>query len=398
MNGKKVLILCIAIAVTACLVSGMFVYYYMKSQVSGSDIRVGTGSYQDLQKYLELSDLEGLIRNYYYQTPDDTSMTAGALKGMVKSLGDPYSAYYTEDEYKDYKQGTDGVLVGISAVVGPYQNSGELKVEKVYSGGPAETAGLLEGDVILAIDGATLRDLDYDGAVNLLQGPSGSTVELTVQSGNDTKVVSVARADVKTQYVSYTSLDDDIGFITINEFKGECVKEFQDALKFLKDEDLKGVVIDIRGNLGGNMKDAITIADEIVPEGLITYTLDKNSSKQDYKADSKYNSIPLSVLVDGNTTSAAEMFAGAVQDSGRGRIIGTQTYGKGVAQTVYDMPYSGGGVKLTTAEYYTPKGAKINGVGITPDEVVELPNTGEPLTVETDSQLQAGIAAVKAQL
>ncbi|MEG0585957.1 MAG: S41 family peptidase [Christensenellaceae bacterium] len=398
MDKKKVIILCAAIALMASFVTGMLVYFSVVSKEKGNEIRVGAGSYEDIKKYMEISDLEKIINDTYYQNVEEKALIDGAMKGMVGSLNDPYSAYYTEEEYKEYNDTNSGTFVGIGAAAGPYNGSGQLKIETVYAGSPAETAGLHENDIITAVDGVAIAKMDYEGAVNLIQGPSGSTVVLAVLSDGQMKEVSIVRAEVQTQFVFYTMLDEQIANIVITEFHGKCVDEFKAALQFVKDEGAKGIVIDLRGNLGGNMKDAIDMLDEIMPPSLLVYTIDKNDKRDEWKADDQYTDIPITVLVDGNSASSSEIFAAAVQDNARGKIVGTQTYGKGVVQSIVDMPYSGGGVKLTNAVYYTPSGKMINDTGITPDEVVELPADLTKLTQETDTQLQKGIEVVRSEI
>ncbi|MEG1158195.1 MAG: S41 family peptidase, partial [Christensenellaceae bacterium] len=342
MDKKKVIILCAAIALMASFVTGMLVYFSVVSKEKGNEIRVGAGSYEDIKKYMEISDLEKIINDTYYQNVEEKALIDGAMKGMVGSLNDPYSAYYTEEEYKEYNDTNSGTFVGIGAAAGPYNGSGQLKIETVYAGSPAETAGLHENDIITAVDGVAIAKMDYEGAVNLIQGPSGSTVVLAVLSDGQMKEVSIVRAEVQTQFVFYKMLDEQIANIVITEFHGKCVDEFKAALQFVKDEGAKGIVIDLRGNLGGNMKDAIDMLDEIMPPSLLVYTIDKNNKRDEWKADDQYTDIPITVLVDGNSASSSEIFAAAVQDNARGKIVGTQTYGKGVVQSIVDMPYSGG--------------------------------------------------------
>ncbi len=394
MDKKKVFVLCVAIAVTASFVTGLFVYFYQKSQIEGSEL-----NYQEIKKYMEISDLEKIIDENYYQDADEGQMVNGTLKGMVEALNDPYSVYYTADEYKEFNKQNDAELVGIGITAGPYQGSGRLKVERVYSASPAETAGIKENDVITAIGGTGIEKLDYESSLNLLRGPSGSSLKIMVQTGAEApREVEVVRANVNAQRVTYTMLDDKTAWIIISEFNGNCVEEFKKAIEYVKTEGATGMVIDVRGNMDGSIKNAIDMLDEIVPEGVVAYTVDKAENKDEFKVSGEYFDLPLVVLVDANSASAAEVFAGAVQDRGRGQVVGSQTYGKGVVQSVFDMPYySGGGVKLTSAVYYTPEGKLINGTGITPDIPVEAPADLANLTAETDTQLQQAIIALEGE-
>lgn len=392
MDKKRLFVLCTVIAVTASFVTGLFVYFYQMSRIKGNDILLGKGNYQDIQKYMEISDLEKIINENFYKDVDQNQLVSGTLKGMVEALGDPYSVYYSEDEYKEHTQKSSADLAGIGITAGPYQGTGRLKVERVYSAGPAEGAGIVENDVILTVDGRDIAGLDYESALNTLRGPSGTTVKLKVQTGVEApREIEVARANVDMQYVTYTMLSDTIAEIVISEFNGKCVDEFKQAIQFLKDEEAKGVIIDVRGNMDGSVVNAVSMLDEILPEGLATYTVDRQQKRDEMTVNAEFFDLPLVIMADGNTASAAEVFAGAVQARGRGVVVGTQTYGKGVVQEILDMPYSGGGVKLTNALYYTPNDKAIND-GITPD--IPVNNPAGRLTFETDAQLQQALTTL----
>lgn len=400
MDRKKIIILCVAIAISACLVTGLFVYYYMSSKERGNEIRLGTGNYDDIAKYMEISDLEKLLKDYSYKEVEDASLISGSLKGMANSLGDPYTIYYTEDEFSNVTANSEGLYVGIGITAEPVsRDSGYLRVRRIYNGGPAQEAEIKQGDVIMAVDGVNIADIDYEGALDLINGPSGSEVTLTVASGGEPKEVKMIRADVEVPSVSYNSLDERVGIIEIRDFGSGSVDQFRAALKALiEEEGAEAVVIDLRGNINGTVKAAIDVLDQIMPQGVLAYSKGNTDERTEYLADGEYNDIPLAVIVNSSSASGAEVFAGAVQEAGRGKVIGVKTYGKAVLQTVQAMPYSGGGVKITTAEYYTPSGQPINIYGITPDEIVDMPEDGSGLSVETDPQVRAALNAVYAEL
>lgn len=400
MEKKKVAVLCAAVAATACFVMGLFMYYYMSSRQPGGELRVGDGSYSDIAKYMDISDLENIIRNNYYKDVEEQKLIDGALKGMVDSLDDPYSVYYTEEEYKDYTAKNEGKFVGVGIVVAPNEQTGELLVHSVYKGGPAYEAGMNSGEVITTVDGISVAGLDYESAANLVTGPSGSSVKLTTRTADgQQKEYNLVRTEVQTPYVFYNMLDDKVAYIVISQFHGASAQEFADAIKAItEEEEAKGLIIDLRGNMGGSIKDANDMLNLILPEGVTVYSINRDGDRKEWTSDSQYNDIPLVVLVNGNSASASEIFAGAIQDFKRGTIIGTQTYGKGVTQTIIDMPYSGGGVKITNAVYYTPNGRDLNGVGITPDIVVDMPEDSANLTQETDIQLQTALQAIREKI
>lgn len=405
MNIKKVIYLCCAVALATFVATGTFTYYYVTNKESGSEVRLSDEDYTAIKQFLDVGDLQKMISEYYYKDIDTQTLVNGALKGMVEALDDPYSSYYSEEEYKAYNEKNDGTFVGIGANVSVDEATGYLKVVNLYIGAPAETAGLKVSDLITKIDNVDVKNIWNDELEDLLKGPVGSSVALTVlSSGSDTpKVINVVRAELQNQYVFYTMLPNtSYAHVSITEFHGDVSKTFEDALKYVKDEGAKGVILDLRNNLGGSVKECVEIADMILPKGLICYTLDKEGKRDEYNADDQYNNIPIIVLVNGDTASASEILAGAIQDEGRGKLVGTQTYGKGVVQSILDMPYSGGGVKLSSALYYTPKGRNINGIGLTPDAVVDLPEAVKAgtalLSMDTDTQLKMAIDMLNQQL
>ncbi len=405
MNIKKVIYLCCAVALATFVATGTFTYYYVTNKTSGNEVRLSDEDYGSIKQFLDVGDLQKLINEYYFKDIDAQALVNGALKGMVQALNDPYSVYYSEAEYKAYNEKNDGTFVGIGATVSKDEETGYLKVVNIYTGAPAETAGLKVSDLITKIDNVDVKNMGIDELQDLLKGPVGSSVALTILPGGaDTpSVINVVRAQLQNQYVFYTMIGDtSFAHISITEFHGDVSKTFEDAMKFVKDEEAQGVILDLRNNLGGSVKECVEIADMILPNGLICYTLDKEGKRDEYNADDQYNNVPIIVLVNGDTASASEILAGAIQDEGRGKLVGTQTYGKGVVQSILDMPYSGGGVKLSSALYYTPKGRNINGIGLTPDAVVELPEDvkagSAALTIDTDTQLKMAIDMLNQQL
>lgn len=404
MKLKKVIYLCLAVAIATCVATATFTYYYVTEKKSGGEVRLSDEDYSSIKQFLDVGDLQKLISEYFFDNVDTQTLVNGALKGMVASLGDPYSAYYTEDEYKAYNEKNDGTFVGIGALISKDEETGYLKVVKVYSGAPAETAGLQEQDLITRIDHVDVKNIAAAELDDLLKGPVGSTITLTVLPGETGEEVTmeIVRAELQNQFVFYSMLDNNIAHVTITEFHGDVSKTFEAALQFVHDQGAKGMILDLRNNLGGSVKECVEIADLILPEGLVCYTLDKDGNRDEYNVDEKYDDFSMIVLVNGDTASASEILAGAIQDNGRGKLVGTQTYGKGVVQSILDMPYSGGGVKLTSAVYYTPKGRNINSIGLTPDAVVQLPEDvtagTAPLTRETDTQLSMALDMLSQQL
>ena len=394
MERKNIAFLCCVIAASACAVTWLFTSMFFNSNFKDTELRLSAENYETISELLDLSDLEDLIDEYYYQEVDENTLINGALKGMVDALDDPYSVYYTEEEYKEYNQASDGTFVGIGISLIKDEQTGYLSVVNVTDNSPAAEGGIIIGDIIKSIDGVDVSKMNTDDAVELVKGPVGSAVTLGLLRDGEDVSMELVRAEIQNQFVFYTMYDN-LCYIIIEEFHGDVSADFEKAIQFAYDENASGIILDVRGNLGGSVKECTEIADMLLPEGLIVYTEDKDGERTEYTSDADMCDLPLVMLVNEASASSSEILAGAIQDLDRGEIIGTQTYGKGVVQSVIDMPYSGGGVKLTSSVYYTPLGKSINGVGITPDYEVQLPEdvlSGDTaLSFDTDSQLQKAI-------
>ncbi len=356
----------------------------------------------DLSITDKISYISSIINEYYVEDVDVSKLEEGIYDGIVASLNDPYSVYYTPEEMKAVLETTGGTFGGIGVNIQHNLNTGEMTVLSPIAGTPAEKAGLMSGDIIKKVDGQDIAGMDSDMAISLIRGEAGTSVELTIYRPSEEREfnVSIERADIEVDSVASTILEDDIGYIYISGFKGNTVDQFNEHYEKLRAEGIKGLIIDVRDNPGGVLSVVEEIADKLIPEGLVVYTVDKNGNRNDYMSDAEAIDIPLVVLVNGNSASASEILAGAVQDSGTGVIVGTQTYGKGCVQNLYKIP-DGSGVKVTIQKYYTPSGVCIHGIGITPDYVVEnetidlnsITSTGEYI----DNQLTKAIEIIEEQ-
>ncbi len=339
---------------------------------SAKDSAVNRASVQKLRQ------LEQLISDDYYE-PETVTTEAkenGLYKGLLESLGDPYSEYYNEEEMKDLTTNLQGVFGGIGAWISTDKTTGYPKIAGVIDDTPAQKAGLRENDIIYKVDGEDCGDLSTDEVVSKVRGEVGTDVTLTIaRSGEaDYLEITITRDTINEQMVSSKVTDEDarIGYLSLAEFTEVATDQFKDALNDLYDQGIQALILDLRGNPGGEVDVVTSIANEIIPEGLVFYMEDRNGKKTEYTADGKDEmTIPLVVLVNGNSASASEILSGAIQDSGKGIILGEQTYGKGVVQTVYNLT-DGSAVKLTVAHYFTRSGNDINKVGITPDVKVDF--------------------------
>ena len=360
--------------------------------------RAGSTVLSDVAVTNKIAYLEKLIDQNYLDEVDEDSLKEGIYTGLLYGLGDPYSRYYTEEEYEEESRGTEGSYAGIGISITRNTEGGILVVE-CYEGGPADLAGLQKNDVITAVNGTDVTDLTPADVSQMIREKEDGTSVLTVyhQEENEPEDISVTVSNVELPTVSYEMLEDSIGYLRVTEFTMVTPQQFENAYKDLQEKGMEKLIVDLRDNPGGVLSSVCDVLRQILPEGLIVYTEDKYGEKQEMKCDGDTPiDIPLAVLVNENSASASEIFAGAVKDYGIGTIVGTTTYGKGIVQSLQKLS-DGSAVKLTTARYYTPKGNDIHKVGITPDVEekldVSLLNKTE-ISHEEDNQLQAAIEAV----
>lgn len=343
---------------------------------------------------IKLMTLEKLVDDYYLNDIDDISFTDGIYKGFINSLGDPYSTYYTAEEYQSLLEGSSGVYYGIGASVNQDVKTGIITIVKPFKDGPAYKAGLLPGDIITKVEGEEVTGMDLSEVVSHIKGPEGTSVKITVIRGGETLEFTITRRKVENPTVEYQMLDNKIGYIIISEFDDVTVSQFSKAVDDLEAKGMKSLIVDVRNNPGGLLDSVVNVLDRILPPGLLVYTQDKYNNKETEMArDYKKINVPMAVLINGYSASASEIFAGTLQDYKVATIIGTTSYGKGIVQKV--IPLSDGtAVKLTVSKYYTPKGRNIHGIGIKPDIEVELDKEWQNqlnIPVEKDNQLQEAI-------
>ena len=323
----------------------------------------------------KMETIEKVINNYYYEEDVERQMLEdGIYDGMVAALGDPYSTYYSEEELKDIMDQTEGIYYGIGAYVSLDMATGLGQISGVIAGTPAEAANLREGDLIYEVDGVSTAGMELTEIVGLIKGEEGTIVHLTlIRDGEDDYVeVDIERKKVESPTVNYEVYDNGMGYIQITEFDEITVDQFTEAMAVCKGSDVKGIILDLRSNPGGNLSAVVEIAREILPKGLIVYTEDREGKRTEYSCDgTKELKIPMVVLINGNSASASEILAGAIKDYKIGTLVGTTSYGKGIVQRIIGLD-DGSAVKLTVSSYFTPNGNNIHGIGIEPDIVCEF--------------------------
>ena len=357
------------------------------------------GVLSDSSHVQKIEYLEKLIDQEYLGEVDNDEMAEGVYAGLVYGLGDVYSRYYTADEYAQETASTDGAYAGIGVSIQKNKNGG-VQIAECYEGGPGAEAGLQTGDVITAINDTDVTDMELSDVVSMIRENKDKTVVLTVLRENEdsSREISVDVTDVELPSVSGEMIDESTGYIQITQFTGVTPQQYKDTFAELKDKGMERLVIDLRDNPGGLLTSVCDILREILPEGLIVYTEDKYGNREEETCDGKNKlDMPLAVLVNENSASASEIFAGAVQDHGVGTIVGTTTYGKGVVQELRQLS-DGSAVKLTVSNYYTPNGNSINKVGIKPDVEVKLASVllnKDEITHEEDNQLQKALNVIE---
>ena len=382
----------------AGVLTGVLVVALASGGVKFVQQRQYNGVLSDSSHVQKIEYLEKMIDQEYLGEVDNDEMAEGVYAGLVYGLGDVYSRYYTADEYAQETASTDGAYAGIGVSIQKNKNGG-VQIAECYEGGPGADAGLQTGDVITAINDTDVTDMELSDVVSLIRENKDKTIVLTVFRENEEKSreISVDVTDVELPSVFGEMLDKKTGYIQITQFTGVTPQQYKDMFTELKDKGMERLVIDLRDNPGGLLTSVCDILREILPEGLIVYTEDKYGNREEETCDGKHQlDMPLAVLVNENSASASEIFAGAVQDHGVGTIVGTTTYGKGVVQELRQLS-DGSAVKLTVSNYYTPNGNSINKVGIKPDVEVKLASellNKDEITHEEDNQLQKALDVI----
>lgn len=391
----KIIMLVVLVAIVTFVVTSIFVYNYLRSDEGAKYVIVQGTDTSNIDQ--TLSGIKKIIDSKYLGEVNEGDMIAGAIKGYVDGLNDPYTEYYTPEEMQEIETEVMGNFVGIGIYMTVNTEDNTIVIISPIKDTPAEKAGLLPGDIISKVD-----DISYTGeqmtlAASKIKGEEGTTVKLEIIRDGETLDFEIKRETIKINHVEGEMLENNIGYISFYTFDEGSAEEFKTKLLELKNQGMKNLIIDIRNNGGGIVDEALKIADYILEKGNTTLiTVDKNQNEEISYSDNDpiIKDIPIIVLTNEGTASASEILAGALKDNGKAQIVGTKTYGKGVIQQLMTL-LDGSGLKITTNEYFTPNRNKINEVGIEPDVVVE--NEGEETIQEKskDAQLQKAIELFK---
>ncbi|MFC2584074.1 MAG: S41 family peptidase [Lachnoanaerobaculum saburreum] len=392
-----------------CFIAGMivsFVLVYVGFVIAlnnggfTSGLAATNVSKLDYRKIEEKTSLlQSIIDKYFLFDEDMTKVEDGIYAGMMNGLDDPYTVYYTKEEYKALNEDTEGKYSGIGATVSQNPKSKIITIVNVFDNSPAKEGGLLAGDIIYKIDGEEVTGTDLDVLVKTkIRGVEGSSFTMTVIRGDDRKQIdlNLTRRSIEIQTVTSKMLNDGIGYVAVSQFDALTSAQFKSNIESLKSQGMKKLIVDLRGNPGGLLDQVVDMLDYILPEGLVLYTEDKNGNKEEYYAKNPDElKIPMAVLVNENSASASEVFTATFKDFKWGKVVGKTTFGKGIVQNVLPLG-DGTAVKITTQHYYPPSGYDLHKVGIKPDVDVDL-NDGAVIGSDSDNQLGKAVEILKSE-
>lgn len=351
----------------------------------------------------KINELSAYSKLYYYNEMDIEEVQDAMYAGMIEGLGDKYSVYYNEEDFTELQVSTTGQYYGIGAGLSQDMKTMIVTITKVYEGTPSEAAGLKKDDIIVSVDGIDGTSMEVSDLVQHIRGEKGTTVRIEVYRSSTEEYLTfdVERADITLPSVEHQMMEGNIGYIWIDAFENETAHQFEAAVADLEAQGMKGLILDLRYNPGGMVSSVVKIADDILPEGMVVYTEDKAGNREEYKSKGEtYMDLPIVVLINDESASAAEILAGAIKDHEYGTLIGTTTFGKGIVQTIFPLS-DGDALKLTTAKYFTPSGNYIHEVGIEPDIELEyeyLNPEGEEYEEQYDNQIVKAIEVLKEKI
>ena len=378
---KKNILLVISTVLVTLVVTGCTALYLMGGNLSKAG---------DMIRFIATVRF---VENHFDGEVDQTALINGSIDGMMKSLGDKYSIYLDEDKFRQLNNINNGTFGGIGVVMS-FAEPGHCKIMSVMENTPGQDAGLQAGDEVIAVEGTPVSELQPEEVVGKIRGVEGTQVVITIRrQGEEDKDYTLTRSVIAMTTAAGDMIPDtDIGYIRIASFSENTGREFKDALEKERSQNAKGLIIDLRANPGGLVTSCMEIANMVVPEGEVVSLIDKSGDKQVFTSSLTGASMPIVVLIDGNSASASEILAGALKDRGAATLVGMKSYGKGSVQTILPL-FRGDGIKLTVAKYYTPSGTSIDGIGIQPDVEIAMPEN----PVE-DVQLLKAIEVMKGKI
>ena len=340
---------------------------------NGDTVTIPRALYERYQQMDELLEIRDVVDTYYYQDTDERTMLDGAAQGLLYALDDPYTFYYTAEAYAELWEEDEGNYAGVGIQISGSYLTGDCTISRVFDNGPAREAGIHKGDILRKVDDLEVTVYTLNDAVDIMRGHPGEPVTLVVERNGEELTFTVNRAQVSVNWVESGMLTDDVGYIYLYEFSGDCAAQVDAAIADIVAQGARGLILDLRDNPGGWMDDAVSIADHFLDEGIVCYLEYKDGTREyEYSKDGKED-LELVILVNEFSASSSEILAGSLQDRAGATVVGVQSYGKGVVQYVLPIGDEGAGMQVTVAQYFTPNGNTVHGIGITPDVEIALP-------------------------
>ena len=374
-------------------------------QPDGDTVTISREEYEKYQKFAELFEIYDAANLSFYQDTDPEKMVEYATRGLMAGRGDPYSYYYNPQEFTEMWEDDDGNYVGIGVLISSNMETQVCTISRVFAGSPAEEVGVHRGDILYRVgEDLMVNASNLQEAVDIMRGVPGTSVDVTFLRNGEEITFTIMRREISINRIEAKMLDPEIGYIALYEFAGQCEKEFETALNDLVSQGAKGIIIDLRDNLGGWVDQARYIADLFMDEGELCYLVYRDGVERhhDYvTSDGKVNT-KIVILINENTASSSEILTGALKDCAGAKTVGVKSFGKGIIQGVYPVGTKGAGYQMTIAQYYTPKGSAVHKIGIEPDFEVPLPEGDNGMysfaDVEHDVQLKKAIEVMKDEL
>lgn len=401
-NSKWKLITSVVVIVIITNIVTLCVANYVSFNLPNGKVLVSRSTYENMIDFEKLYTIKDKLDKYYLNEIDTNKLLDGAAAGMVEAVGDPYTTYMNKEEFKDFYSQTEGNYVGLGIQVGVKND--KIVVVAVFENSPAESVGIISGDVIESVNDTKVEGKDLEKAVATMKGKEGEAVKLTLsREGKDSFEVTPVRAEIEMITVKKEMIDNEVGYIQVTMFDEHTSKNFENAIKELHSAGMKSLIIDLRENPGGLLDQTVNMCSQFIGKNKnIVYTEDKYGNRKDYNSVGGIaEGLPLTVLIDGGSASASEIFTGAVKDYELGTLVGTKTFGKGVVQTTFyrdrDGFSDGTALKVTISKYYTPNGQNIHGIGINPDIEVEYPEELKTQSYDraVDPQFQKALEVAK---
>ena len=384
---KKRILMLISLMLAACMLTGCGYMPMLMSDmlttnetsanpvVKGDSVTITREQYeryQKLEQFDVLLELMDMVEWGFYEEYEMQDLVDGAAYGMLSGLGDPYTFYYTPEEYAELWEEDEGEYAGVGIQISTSYLTGLCTISRVFDNGPAREAGIHKGDILYMVEDMYVNSSTINDAVDIMRGTPGTDVKVIVLRGTEEMSFTLTRAQITVNRIEYGMLEDGIGYIYLYEFAGDCGEKFVKAVEELKNQGARGLIIDLRDNPGGWVEDAETIADVFLEKGTLCYLQYKDGSREYYRTKAGSTEMELVILMNENSASSSEILAGCLKDRANATVVGVQSYGKGIVQSV--VPLNGGdGIQMTVAQYFTPNGNAVHKLGITPDVEIALP-------------------------